>query len=253
MEYSFPEARHVVMDEVHNYEQPDPRESWYQKAKQIVRQHDPDNPGYFWLFADKCQTDHTFRTGMPPEAQQQPSFRLTKVIRNSGKIFNYSNKYLPEDEVKSALVLGHDFQGETVKVVPYSKSTKSQSAVLNERFRALFREGYITGDIAVLFAKQGCISERLLRELDVTTCTARNNSSNGVVVSTVNKYSGLERPVVILFDLECSIPYRRVRGRFLYSAVTRAMVKLIIIRCQHCRSVITAPQKLSKNQKGMLC
>lgn len=250
MEHPFPEARHVVMDEVHNCEQPDPRESWYQKARQIVRQHNPDNPGYLWLFADKCQTDHTFPTGMPPEAQQQPSFRLSKVIRNSGKIFNYSNKYLSKADVKGTLVLGHDFEGENVEDMQYSKSrTVAQSDVLNEIFPALFKEGYIYRDVAVLFAKQDFISERLLGDVNVPTCTARGNNSDKVVISTVNKYSGLERPIVILFDLDSSVPHRRIRDCFIYSAVTRAMVKLIIIRCQHCRSVITALQKRSKKQK----
>ena len=239
MEHSFPEARHVVMDEVHNYEQPNPKESWYQKAQQIVRQHDPNNPGYLWFFTDNFQRDHSYPTGMPPEHQQKPDFTLKTVIRNSEKIFKHAKKYLglTENAFKDSLVLGHDFKGEDVKVIHYSKSKKSQTEVLNTTFSQLFKEGYVASDIAVLLATKGCIPDRLISELCVPTCTARENSSNKVVVSSVNKFSGLERPVVVLVDLECSLPYGRKQNPFLFSAVTRAMVKLIIIRCQTCRNM----------------
>lgn len=239
MKHSFPKARHVVMDEVHNYKQPNPRESWYQKARQIVRQHDPNNPGYLWLFTDKYQRDHGYPTGMPSEHQQRPEFTLKTVIRNSEQIFKHAKKYLAltESAFNDSLVLGHDFKGENVRVIRYSKSKTSQTKVLNTTFSQLFKEGYVASDIAVLLAKQDCIPERLLKELCVRTCTARDNSSSNVVVSTVNKFSGLERPVVVLVDLECSIPYGRKQAPFLFCAVTRAMVKLIIIRCQKCYNI----------------
>ena len=94
MEHLFPEARHVVMpDKEQNYEQPNPRESWYQKAQQIVRQHDPNNPSYSWFFTDKYQTDHSYPTGMrPPEHQQKHDFTPKTVIQNSEKNFKHAKK-----------------------------------------------------------------------------------------------------------------------------------------------------------------
>ena len=237
---TFPDVRHVAMEEVHKYEEArssDP--SWFEKAKQLVRQHNPANPGYLWLFSDKSRTDHPFGTGLPPETQQQPCFRLTKVIRNSGKIFTFSKKYLSDAAGLRLLKLGHDFTGENVEVIP--KGKQSHALVLKEIIENLYGEGYISKDITVLFAKQlaDSILNALVEELNnhkIPTCEARNNSSDGVVISTVNKYSGLERPVVIVFDIECSIPSYYKLNQFMYSAVTRAMVKLIMVRCQGCRS-----------------
>ncbi|KAL9988173.1 hypothetical protein ACROYT_G002582 [Oculina patagonica] len=223
----FPGVRHVVMDEVHNYEQPVGTESWFHKARNLVRQHDPDRPGYLWFFTDNCQSNHTFPTGIPPETQQQPQFRLKKVIRNSRKIFNHSKQYVTE--VADALEMGHDFEGECVETKTYSESETSQPNVVNEIYYKLSNSGYRDGDVAILFKKQDCIPP----DLPFTFKTATENSSDSLVVSTVLKYSGLERPVVVLVDAIDHIPRGRKQNPFIYCAVTRAMVKLVIIRCKN--------------------
>lgn len=221
--------RHVVMDEVHNYEQPAGTESWYQKARKLVRQHDPNRPGYLWFFTDKCQSNHTFRTGLPHESQQNPQFLLTKVIRNSQKIFHYSKQYIPQVHVRDILELGHDFEGECEEVREYSESETSQLDVLNETYNNLLKNGYKEGDVAILFKKTDCIPQ----DLPFRYKTATENSSDSLVISTVLKYSGLERPVVVLVDVIDRIPKGRKRVPFNYAAVTRAMVKLVIIRCKN--------------------
>ena len=225
----FPDVKHVVMDEVHNYEQPLGTASWFQKARNLVRQHDPNRPGYLWLFTDKCQSNHTFPSGIPHETQQKPQFRLKKVIRNSRNIFNHSKQYVTEDNVTDFLELGHDFEGEGVDTISYSKSETSQLNVLTETYNKLLKDGYREGDVAILFKKKDCI----LSDLPFKYKTATENSSDSLVVSSVLKYSGLERPVVVLVDVVDHIPKGRRRVPFIYSAVTRAMVKLVIIRCKN--------------------
>lgn len=240
MQNEFPEVRHVVMDEAHNYEEPNPAESWYAKGKEVVRQHDAKNPGYLWIFMDERQLDHRFRTGMPAKHMQQPQFHLKAVIRNSGKIFKYSLKCLRQQgsSIKDNLFLGHDFDGENVTVSPYTSSKQSQSDFLTKIVRDLLDKGYRPRDLAVLFAKSDVIPPNLSFGSSCLIGTAKENSSDKLVVSTVIKYSGLDRPVVVLVDLECSLPYGRILTSFQYSAQTRAMVKLVIIRCQRCRKII---------------
>ena len=223
----FPDVKHVVMDEVHNYEQDIGTESWHQKARKLVRQHDPDKPGYLWFFIDKCQSSHTFLTGIPPESQQKPQFALRKVIRNSHKIFSHSKAYVPDNDVKNNIEMGHDFEGEDVKVICYSRSAESQVDVVNETLDRLLDEGYRKGDIAVLFKKKECIPNGLAFHYK----SATENSSEFIVVSSVLKYSGLERPVVVLVDV--GIMKGRKTKPFIYGAVTRGMVKLVIIRCKN--------------------
>ena len=224
----FRDVKHVVMDEVHNYEQPIGTESWHQKARKLVRQHDPDKPGYLWFFIDRCQSNHTFPTGIPPESQQKPQFTLKKVIRNSNKIFSHSKKYVPDNDVRNSLEMGHDFEGENVEVIQYSRTARSQVDVVKETKDRLLNDGYREGDIAILFKKQACIPC-----LAFSSTSATENSSESIVVSTVLKYSGLERPVVVLVDVEDCIIKGRKKVPFMYGAVTRGMVKLVIIRCKN--------------------
>ena len=223
----FHDVKHVVMDEVHNYEQPRGTESWHQKARNLVRQHDPDNPGYLWFFIDKCQSNHSFPTGIPPESQQKPEFTLKKVIRNSQKIFSHSKRYVSDNDVRNSLEMGHDFEGEDVKEIFYSRRAKSQIDFVKETLDGLLNDGYREGDIAILFQKGACIPS-----LPFPFKSASENSSESIVVSSVLKYSGLERPVVVLVDVDDGIIKGRKKGPFLYGAVTRGMVKLVIIRCK---------------------
>lgn len=224
----FPDVKHVVMDEVHNYERSIGTESWHQKARNLVRQHDPDKPGYLWFFIDRCQSNHTFPTGLPPESEQKPQFMLRKVIRNSIKIFSHSKDYVPDSDVKNSLEMGHDFEGENVELIPYSKSARSQIDVVTETVSKFLKEGYREGDIAILFKKKDCIPC-----LSFHHKSATENSSESIVVSSVLKYSGLERPVVVLVDIDDGIIWGRKKKPFIYGAVTRGMVKLVIIRCQN--------------------
>lgn len=224
----FPDVKHVVMDEVHNYEQPIGTESWHQKARKLVRQHDPAKPGYLWFFIDRCQSNHTFPAGLPPESEQKPQFTLTKVIRNSHKIFSHSKDYVPDNDVKNSLEMGHDFEGEDVKVICYSRSAISQIDVVYKTLDRLLNEGYRKGDIAVLFKKEACIPRQLSFHFE----SATENDSESIVVSTVLKYSGLERPVVVLVDIDNGIIRGRKKTLLIYGAVTRGMVKLVIIRCE---------------------
>ena len=229
----FPEVRHVILDEAHNYEQPGGT-SWLHKARQIVRQHDRRRPGYLWVFTDSHQLNHIFNTGMPTEDLQQPEFLLKSVIRNSGEVFEYTKKHLTPQTgiVQHYPALGHDFKGEKVSVRHYT--SKSQLQFLHEIIRGLIEEGYELRDIAVLFSKRDCIPDR---SFGYPYCSATGNSSDKVVLSTVRKYSGLERPVVVVVDLECSLPEGCNMRPFQYCAQTRAMVKLIIVRCDKCKRI----------------
>ena len=180
---------------------------------------------------------------MPPENKQHPEFRLKRVIRNSGKIFKYTLKRHGQQGgiINDDLFLGHDFEGENV-ATRYYTSKQSQSDVLTKTVRRLLDEGYRPRDLAVLFSKGDVIPNDLSFGSDCLIGTAKENSSDRLVLSTVNKYSGLDRPVVVLVDLECTLPYGRILHSFQYSGQTRAMVKLVIIRCEICRKMVKDQQ-----------
>ena len=232
MKNTFPETKHVILDEVHNFREEKSTDPWFEKAKRLVRQHDPVIPGYLWCFIDMCQKSHDFPSGIPPECEQQPQFELTRVIRNSKKIFENAKNYLVDKDSTDRFKIGHDFVGEDVRISYVKEATMMD--VLRTTLWELLREGYSEGDIAVLFLKEDKIpsKKKLSEKLNILSWRpAIDNDSENIVISTVHKYSGLERPVVVLVDVDKPL-FKRHKNPFIYSAVTRAMVKLVFITCE---------------------
>ena len=197
-----------------------------------MRQHDPKRPGYLWCFIDICQKSHQYPSGIPSETEQKPRFRLNKVIRNSTKIFMHAHQYLDHDDPNSKAKIGHDFDGDDVRTISYSRNETNKLDVLHTTLCQLLKEGYSKRDIAVLFLKSDKIpsKDKLSAKLnDLSWSSAEDNDSENIVMSSVLKYSGLERPVVVLVNVHKYLDGRNSHS-FIYGAVTRAMVKLVIIQ-----------------------
>ena len=172
--------------------------------------------------------------GIPDKTRRKPHFRLRKVIRNSTKIFKHAKNYLVDHDSKNKVEIGHDFVGDDVRTLYYSKSETTELDVLFTTLCQLFEEGYNERDIAVLFLKHDKIpsNDRLSAKLNgLSWRSAKDNDSENIVISSVLKYSGLERPVVVLVNVHRP-PCKFRKFPFTYGAVTRAMVKLVIIQCK---------------------
>lgn len=295
MRQTFPEVKHVILDEVQNFRAEDG--NWLEKARNLVRPHAdekedsdldsdsddsvssldsdpesnaklpsdptlPNNPGsdsesdsdpdsgldhdslpstasgigsgnrtgFLWIFTDSNQVNHEFPTGIPAERSQIPCFSLTKIIRNSRSIFQYAKKFLRGDSARQ-IELGHDFEGEGRTFKRYSRGT--EIATLKKELKSLLEEGYSEGDIAILFGKESDIPEGDLQsQLGVKQIVGADcDHYDRVVVSTFRMYSGLERPVVILCNIKASVSatYKSLVKESLYCAVTRAMMKVIVL------------------------
>ena len=235
-EYDSCKVKHVIMDEVQSFTDEDRNqgdENWLQKARELVRQHSDghgDDPGYLWLFIDNRQIHHCFRTGIPPEEQQQPWFPLKKIIRNSKSIFDYASKRFLDKDALNEIEMGHDFEGEEVLVKSYQKG--NEVFALRKVIISLRTDGYSDGDIAILYGKGKSIPKDLERKLNIgKVVEAKQNDSENLVVSTFRMYSGLERPVVVLVNLfkKESRPNGSYLNPVIYCSATRAMVKLVIL------------------------
>lgn len=228
MTYGYSWVKHVVMDEVQSFRAEDG--DWLEKARRLVGASscDPDkDSGFLWLFIDNSQVNHSYETGIPHERRQVPHFRLKKVIRNSKTIFEFSKDFIPDNAAKK-IELGHDFPGDEVKRVNCKRPKLTSH--LKRVLKSLFTEGYSEGEIAVLYGKEDCIPDDLCSELNLLRIVdAEDDNLDCLVVSTLRMYSGLDRPVVVLVNLRKTLPYRSLPWSSNYCAVTRAMVKLVII------------------------
>lgn len=216
MRSQFPNVEHVIVDEAQNFRKEDG--DWLAKARDLIKK----SRGYLWVFLDKNQQIHQFETGLPELRYQQPSCKLKNVIRNSVKIVEYSKQYLTYEDDGELLEVIHDFEGEKVIPFPYSDS---REACVRETLQGLAEEGYGDRDIAVLLSTQNDVDSMKVDGMNFGT--EENNEEQRIVLTSIRKYSGLERPVIVLVDPRAG-KYHSNKG-LVYSGVTRAMVKLIIL------------------------
>lgn len=210
MSEKFPSIRHVILDEVQAFQIEDG--DWLGKARCLVRQHasdceskyssyDPfdansatgaeccsggdDDPGYLWGFIDRNQINHTFRTGIPGSFQQ--TRRPTRVIRNSRQIFNYAKQFLNDVNARRQPSIGHDFDGEVLRVVTYQEGQQTNKLIEELKLLfLLFEEGYSKGDIAILFEKDESIpattKAEIFLQFDVLALDAKFSDSECIVL-----------------------------------------------------------------------
>ena len=238
MEGSFRQIRHVILDEVQNFQAEDG--DWLEEARKLVRQHiecestlddytsdnENDGPGYLWCFMDKSQRIYKSKASRPGPLPQ--TFILNKVIRNSKRIFNHAEIYRDKRIWRKSVTIGHDFDGELTEI-GYSEGERI--VCLIEVLKSLLKEGYSEGDIAVLCFNEplgGYDREQFLQEFPSTVNAERNDDDKNIVLSTVDEYGGLERPLVIVVNRSFQSS-RMLFGPVYYCAVTRGMVKVIIV------------------------
>ena len=215
-------VKHVIMDGLENFREEDRRSciSWLEKGRSIVRH----SRGYLWLFFDDKQINHNFYSGMPDERERVPLKCLTKVVRNSQRIMEYASKHHEHGTIP--FEMGHDFKGEHVEERSYRNDC--QISTLREIIKSIYSEGYNAGHIAILYGDKKAIPPNLESEFPLERIgKAACNEENRLVVSTFHKYSGLERPVVILVNVASDCP--ELGKNAMYCCTTRAMVKLIVL------------------------
>ena len=235
MKESFPQIWHVILDEVQNFQAKGG--NWLKKARRLVKQRESTHgQGYLWCFMDRRQGIYKEGAAIPHPLPQ--TFILSKVIRNSKRIFSHAKVTNPiwqfwcstqsGSHLRKLVTIGHDFDGEQSEV---EYSIGERITRLIEVLESLLIEGYSKGDIAVLYLTESLERNELEQLQEFTsTVNAERNDDDNIVLSTVREYGGLERPIVIFFDepfapTNIDVVYARMR----YCACTRAMVKLVTL------------------------
>ncbi|XP_033746066.1 schlafen family member 13-like [Pecten maximus] len=192
-----------------------------------------NNDSIFWMFYG----EHTYRISDTRNMEIfhehfEQERELQKIIRNSHKIARFAARYSENQKYKDAvddIMSVHGFEGQAVvcKEVPLSNDAQRVQAV-GEFLNEVLLEGYNLEDVAILFSRKNdipsilnCISSKAeyswiskenLKSKTITTtksaelpevgnvqiCSGSDNDITGqVVVDTIRRYSGLDRPVVL--------------------------------------------------------
>ncbi|XP_055983798.1 schlafen family member 13 [Sorex fumeus] len=237
---NYKDIQHIIMDEAQNFRDEDG--DWFEKAKAIT-QSEKDSPGILWIFLDYFQTSHTMQSGLPCLSAQNSREELTKVVRNSDEIakllqgeLDRVKRYPPNNIPPGSLdmLLKANWCSGVKGTLRTENNLSWQQTVsyVEERCKTLFKRGYSPKDVAVLLNTSEDAESyrksllRALRKINVVQVSdASDLQSDHIVLDSVRRFSGLERPIVFGILPEKTT----ILGNLLVCLISRANKQLYIL------------------------
>ena len=208
----------------------------------LVKDEDDDSlePNYFWVMFDSNQFVQPSAVNINLHKKYlRNATRLTKVVRNTGHIFNASKAHY-DSLLCEQIELGHHVIGLEVRwddsLVFETKQTEGPQLVARH-IHDLFSKGVKPNDICVLTTNSSAGENLSVNLLDIgIPCQNAENqylsgeqdSSERIFVESIRRFKGLESKVVILYD-PTSTKTRGQLKALLYSGITRCFCFLIIL------------------------
>lgn len=204
----------IVVDEGQDFE-----DTWWIALERSLVDSDY---GILYIFYDTNQILYRDRGQLPSGLVEVP---LSENLRNTRSIFQFVSCYYRGGDSPEA----RGPVGRTPEVLSYSDAPGMRRQVSRVLSRLIGIEGLDNSDIIVLTPRALEGSALLAGQLDghLQLVPDSLTSNRQIQVSTVHRFKGLERPVVILTELE------QLSGResdaLMYVAVSRPRSHLIVI------------------------
>uniref|UniRef100_A0A8C5YCK8 Schlafen family member 13 n=1 Tax=Microcebus murinus TaxID=30608 RepID=A0A8C5YCK8_MICMU len=235
------DIQHIIIDEAQNFRTEDGE--WYEKAKTITQrvQH---YPGILWIFLDYFQTSHLTCCGLPPFSDQNPTAKLTKVVRNADQIAHYLQR---EMEI-IAYNPPRNIPPESLGMLPEAEWTQGIQGSLKietdlpiqamftyvaDTCKDHFTKGYSENDVAVLVSTTEEVERykndllRALRKKRIMQLGDACELGDHIVFDSVRRFSGLERSIV--FGIHPRTPESAISHNILVCLASRARQHLYIL------------------------
>lgn len=227
---NLPRHDYIFVDEAQDF-----KHGWWNIIRSML-----SSEGKLYIFADTQQDLYGRSHGLPNFPTR---IRLTRNLRNSWKIADFSSSVLPGKGNISALPL----LGAPVKVSKAADSPEDRAREVERIIRTLKnnkRFHIYNSDIVVLspwrVSNKRC-SLRFCNGLDYAHGTenaeesaarlerCRRRDSRCILADTIKGFKGLESPFVILTDICATDEFRGFRSMDFYAACTRARFGLYIV------------------------
>ncbi|GCB78737.1 hypothetical protein scyTo_0020705 [Scyliorhinus torazame] len=244
----YPRVKHIVVDEAQNFRTENGE--WYSKAERLRTALDThlNGPGVFWIFIDYFQMSHIFSNGLPRVEDQDPREELTRGVRNARKIHELVHLNmrkiieLPNNKMRHGFLTkladaancGHSLPGE---VTIFQKTRKEIAEYIGDKIKHYLEAGYTTKQMAILCSTQkkcSSYSTRLQRELktlklDFATADDFDHPLDTVILDSVRRFSGLEKPIIFGIDPVPHHTQRELTAAILICLASRAMTQLHVL------------------------
>lgn len=193
---------------------------------------------YKWYFYDTSQCGQ-YSDKRKLRKALATSSKLTRVLRNTGNIFDQCKKYFQELDGTEGITLGHKKCGLNIDwqaSLPSEMVTEKDGAPLVAKcIERLRKENVSEADVCVLVQNED-IRDQLsseLKELNVDNHNAEDkfegNHKSKVVVDSIWGFKGLESKVVILYNPAFALTENIHVIKLLYIALSRCNCYLVVI------------------------
>ncbi|KAK7829973.1 hypothetical protein U0070_003428 [Myodes glareolus] len=229
MREEFPKIKHIVVDVPEDFCRR--HGDWYVKAKRITHPRtkgaasESRHHGIFWLFLDPFQTHPADVSGLSAPSAQFPRKAITE-IHCAVEIANIINEEMKRIRENPPSHISPDMLA-VLQEAPYGKAMPAQALpgvceikanlTLEEmadyvagKCHSLFHDGYLPEDVAVLYRsredggqckdalqyKDALLRAMARRAAEVELCSAADVCSDGVILDSVQRFSGMVRKIV---------------------------------------------------------
>ncbi|MCU0823981.1 MAG: NERD domain-containing protein [Leptospira sp.] len=193
---------------------------------------------YFYIFYDKSQIVDNKNVIFPT---YMTNYSLTQNIRNSDEIHQVASSFYSGTAMKSSGVKGAG--------VIYSELTNENDlqkrliSILNQHLTV---EKISLDQIGILMPEpieEIYLSGKTVGEYKIINAQDRKTERNQILVESISKFKGLERPIIILCNLEKILKPGNLNISELYVGLSRPKSKLIIIGNQKTLSFIQSKSR----------
>jgi hypothetical protein len=204
----------IIVDEAQDF-----HSSWWEVLPWLL--HDPTN-GILYVFFDDNQRIYPNTAAIPIEMEPNP---LDENCRNTQQIFRVVTQFYAG--AQPPIPLGPD--GYPVEVIQYGNPDNGVQELRRLLHRLLNQDGFAHHDIAVLTVLGATRSEVIERKLGNVLLTEHLPlPANGVLATTIRRFKGLERAVIILCEIDQRMTSEEVET-LLYIGTSRARTYLVIL------------------------
>lgn len=242
MRAEFPKIKHIVVDEPEDFCRR--YSEWYTKAKSITHPRakgaasDSLHQGILWLFLDPFQTHPADVSGLPAPSAQFPRKVITEIhcAEDIANVIKEEMKRIRENPPSNMLAMFREAPYEEAmcaQVLPGVCEIKANLTLeemadyVAEKCHSLFHDGYLPKDVAVLYRREDReqYKDALLRAMaqgatEVAFCSAADVCSDGLVLDSVQQFSGMVRKIVFGLSPEGTQSERAHKLCFASKAVT---------------------------------
>lgn len=193
----------------------------------------------FYVFFDDNQQVYSHRGSIPSDLHHIP---LTENVRNTRTICQMLTSYYQSDEQP----LARGPVGRSIEIHPYKKIEELRKLLHHLLYKLTAIERLAYKDIVILTPKalQRSVLQQLRLDGNIQLVEQYSGQPQEVLYATIHSFKGLERPVVIIIELDEELPASKpMRDALCYVAFSRPRNHLILLgNADVIRSVL--PEKL---------